>query len=183
MKFRREFVGPFVAVVLMSLLFTMVTSPRVVAQTAEQSQANGKVLLKQGTEVKLKLAERLTSKTAFEGDQVNFVLDQDLRVANVLIARVGAVAVGTISHASRPGILGRPGDVGVRLEYLQVGDSRIELRGSKGKQGREREGTTVVLTALFGPVGLIKHGQNAEFQQGTQLTAYVDRDTKVSIVE
>jgi hypothetical protein len=78
----------------------------------------------------------------------------------VIVARAGAVAVGTISHASRPGI-----------------------RGSKGNQGKGREGTTVVLTVLFGRVGLVKHGRNAELSQGTSLTAYVDRDTELSVVE
>ena len=133
--------------------------------------------------MKLKLAERVSSKNATEGDPVNFVLDQDLKVADVVVARAGAVAVGTISHASRSGILGRPGDLGVRLEYLRTDDARLELRGGKGKEGKGREASTVVLTVLLGPVGLVKHGRNAEFKQGTSLTAYVDRDTEVSTVE
>lgn len=182
MKFRREFVGPLVAAVLMSFLFTMATSVHVMAQTAEQSQTNAKVF-KEGTEVKLKLAERVSSKNVAEGDPVNFVLDQDLRIGDVIVARAGAVAVGTISYASRSGILGKPGDLGVRLEYLRTPNSRLELRGSKGKQGKGRECTTVVLTVLFGPVGLVKHGQNAELSQGTSLTAFVDRDTELSAVE
>jgi hypothetical protein len=182
-KFRREFVGSLVAAVLMSLPFTMATSLRVMAQAAEPSQTNGKVLVKEGTEVKLKLAERLSSKNVAEGDLVNFVLDKDLRIGDVTVARAGAVAVGTISHASRSGILGRPGDLAVRLEYLRTPDSQLELRGSKGNQGKGRECTTVVLTVLFGPVGLAKHGRNAEFSQGTSLTAFVDRDTELSAVE
>jgi hypothetical protein len=34
----------------------------------------------------------------------------------------------------------------------------------------------VVLTVLFGPIGLIKHGKNVEIKQGQSLHAYVGDD-------
>jgi hypothetical protein len=61
-----------------------------------------------------------------------------------------------------------------------VGDSRMRLRGSKGKEGEGRVGTAVALTVLFGPIGLIKHGKNVEIKEGTLLTAYVDQDFAVA---
>jgi hypothetical protein len=64
----------------------------------------------------------------------------------------------------------------LRLEYLIVGDSRMRIRGTKGKEGEGKEGTAVALTVLFGPIGLIKHGKNVEIKEGTALTAYVDQD-------
>jgi hypothetical protein len=50
------------------------------------------------------------------------------------------------------------------LEYLRVDDSAVRLRGTKGKQGKSKEGTAVALTVLFGPIGLIRHGRNAQVQ-------------------
>jgi len=47
----------------------------------------------------------------------------------------------------------------MRLHYLIVGDTRLNLRGTKGKEGLGKEGTAVALTVLFGPIGLIKHGK------------------------
>jgi hypothetical protein len=35
---------------------------------------------------------------------------------------------------------------------------------------------TVVLTVLFGPIGLIKHGKNVEIKQGQALHAFVGDD-------
>ena len=64
----------------------------------------------------------------------------------------------------------------MRLEYLKVGDDRVKIRGSKGKEGEGKEGTAVALTVLFGPLGLIKHGKNVDVKEGTQLTAFVDQD-------
>jgi hypothetical protein len=34
----------------------------------------------------------------------------------------------------------------------------------------------VVLTVLFGPIGLIKHGKNVEIKQGSALHAFVADD-------
>jgi hypothetical protein len=68
----------------------------------------------------------------------------------------------------------------LRLEYLIVGDSRMRLRGSKGREGEGKVGTAVALTVLFGPIGLIKHGKNVEIKEGTPLTAYVDQDFAVA---
>jgi hypothetical protein len=57
-----------------------------------------------------------------------------------------------------------------------VGDERVKLRGSKGKEGEGKEGTAVALTVLFGPLGLIKHGKNVDVKEGTTLAAFVDQD-------
>ncbi len=156
---------------------------RSLAQAPPESQIpsfSRSVLLKEGTEMKLKLRDKITSKTAVEGDSVNLILDQDLKVGEITVARAGSVAVGTISHASKAGMLGRPGDLGLRLDYLKADDSSVRLRGTKGKQGKGKEGTAVALTVLLGPIGLIKHGRNAEFKEATPLVAYVDQDTELA---
>jgi hypothetical protein len=69
------------------------------------------------------------------------------------------------------------------LEYLIVADSRMRLRGTKGKEGEGKVGTAVALTVLFGPIGLIKHGKNVEVKEGTPLLAYVDRDFEMPVAK
>jgi hypothetical protein len=147
------------------------------AQTAAQLPAASKLVLKEGTDVKLKFADDLSSKTANEGDPVTLVLDEDLRVGDVVVAKSGAKAVGEITHAKKAGMMGKAGELNLRLDHLTTGDQRVKLRGSKGKEGQGKEGTAVALTVLFGPIGLIKHGKNVEVKAGTALTAYVDQDT------
>jgi len=134
----------------------------------------GKLVLKEGTEVKLKFLDDLSSKTAIEGDPVSLELDEPLKVGDVILVRPGAKAVGQITNAKKAGMMGRAGDLSIRLDHLIAGDARVRLRGSKGKEGEGKEGTAVALTVLFGPIGLIKHGKNVEVKAGTPLTAYVD---------
>ena len=150
---------------------------------ADEPTATGKVLLKEGSEVKLKFADDLSSKTATEGDPVNLTLDEDLKVGDVVVAKAGCKAVGTITNAKKAGMMGRAGELNMRLEHMKIGDDRVKLRGTKGKEGQGKEGTAVALTVLFGPIGLIKHGKNVEVKAGTPLTAYVDDDISLTPIK
>ena len=138
--------------------------------------ANSGCLLRDGEQVTLKFAAELSSKTAQVGDPVEFLLDEDLKVGETVVVPKGAHAVGTVSAAKHAGMLGKPGDLGVQLQHLVAGDNHIRLRGTKGKEGEGKTGTTVALTVLFGPIGLIKHGKDVQLPAGTSLTAYVDQD-------
>jgi len=130
-----------------------------------------KLVLKEGADVNLKFSQDLSSKTAAEDDPVNLLLDQDLKIGDIVIAKAGAKAVGTITHAKKAGMMGKAGELNMRLQYLIVGDTRLKLRGTKGKEGQGKEGTAVALTVLFGPIGLIKHGKNVDIKEGTPLLA------------
>lgn len=138
-----------------------------------------KLVLKEGMDVKLKFADALTSKTAVEGDPVNLVLDEDMKLGDLTVVKAGAKAVGTITNAKKAGMMGKPGELNMRLEYLVCGDSRMKIRGTKAREGEGKEGAAVALTVLFGPIGLIKHGKNVEIKPGTPLLAYVDQDFTV----
>src|SRR5712692_2285587 len=145
----------------------------------QAAEPPAKVILKEGTDVKLKFAQDLSSKTAADDDPVNLVLDEDLKVGDVTGCKAGGKALGIMTHAKRAGMMGEGGELNLRLEYLLVGDTRMRLRGTKGKEGEGKVGTAVALTVLFGPIGLIKHGKNVEVKQGTPLLAYVDQDFTV----
>ena len=154
-------------------------NPPAAPPQAPAAEAAPKLVLKEGTDVKLKFAQDLSSKTANEDDPVNLVLAEDLKVGDVTVAKAGAKALGTITHAKKAGMMGKGGELNMRLEYLLVGDSRMRLRGTKGKEGEGKVGAAVALTVIFGPIGLIKHGKNVEIKEGTPLAAYVDQDFAV----
>ena len=65
-------------------------------QTAPSApQLTGKLLLKEGAEVNLKLAQKLTAKSAVVGEPVELVLVKDLKVNDLVVVRQGARALGT----------------------------------------------------------------------------------------
>jgi hypothetical protein len=135
-----------------------------------------RVILKEGTEVPLVFASALDSKTAVDEDSVNMTLAEDLKVGDVVVVKKGAPAVATVTNAKKAGMMGRPGELSIRLEYVKSDDQRVHLRGAKGKEGEGKVGATVALTVIFGPIGLIKHGKNVVIPAGAPLTAFVDQD-------
>jgi hypothetical protein len=149
----------------------------IAAPAAAPTLEKPKLVLKEGSDVQLKFAQNLTSHTATEGDPVNLILAEDLIVDNVVVAKAGDKAVGEVSHAKRAGMMGRGGELNIRLDYLRVGDTRVMLRGTRDKTGDDATGTTVALTVLFGPIGLIKHGKEIDIKEGTPLKVFVASDT------
>jgi hypothetical protein len=135
------------------------------------------LVLKEGTEVILKFAETLSSSTAADEDPVNLVLDQDVVIGNTVVVKAGAMALGRVTHAKKAGMIGKAGELNIRLEYVDTGNGKIKLRGTKNPEGKDKTGTAVALTVLFGPIGLIKHGKNVEVKRGTPLMAYIAEDT------
>ena len=154
-------------------------APASAAAVETAPDASGKYMLRDGTDVNLTFAQDLSSKTASEGDPVVLVLADDVKVGDVVVAKAGAKAFGEVTKAEKSGMMGKAGELNLRLNYLKVGDTKIKLRGTKGKEGDSGTTSAVVLTVLFGPIGLIKHGKNVEIKQGQALHAFVGDDIAV----
>jgi hypothetical protein len=155
------------------------TTPVAAPPVAAAPEASGKYILRDGTDVNLAFTQDLSSKTASEGDAVVLTLSDDLKVGDVVVAKAGSKEFGEVTKAEKSGMMGKAGELNLRLNYLKVGDAKIKLRGSKGKEGESGTTSAVVLTVLFGPIGLIKHGKNVEIKQGQALHAYVGDDIAV----
>ena len=77
-------------------------------------------------------------------------------------------------------MLGRGGNLGIRVEsVIAIDGQKIKLRASKGKEGEDKTATTVALVVLFGPLGFLKHGKNAEIKEGTNVKVYTDEEKKI----
>jgi hypothetical protein len=153
-----------------------VVTPTATIPAPSAPDASGKYMLRDGTDVNLKFAQDLSSKTSSEGDPVTLALVDDVKVGDVVVAKAGSKAIGEVTKAEKSGMMGKAGELNIRLDYLKAGDVKIKLRGTKGKEGESGVTGTVVLTVLFGPIGLIKHGKNVEIKQGQALHAFVGDD-------
>ena len=90
------------------------------------------LVLREGTEVPLKFAEAVHSRTAKEGDPVELVLAEDLTIGNVVVAEAGSRAIGKVVYAKQPDAWGKPGEFNVRVTFLKAGKSKVSLRGATG---------------------------------------------------
>jgi hypothetical protein len=139
------------------------------------------VKLSEGTEVRLRMLEGLSSATAMQGQRFNMELDDDVRVDGVVVIPRGAKALGTVVSARKRGFMGKAGELNIMVDYLIVNDERVRLRASSGREGDGRVGATVALTVLFGPLGLLKRGKDVEVNPGMVIPAYIDQTTEIAV--
>ena len=134
------------------------------AMSQDTRTAPKKVLLAEGTEVRLRMAQDISSRAARPGEPIDLMLAEDLKVGDVTVAKEGARALGEVLQAKRPDFWGDPGEVTIRVRYLRVGDQKVEIRGTAGAKG-------TVYVVIRGSQGIIK--------TGTPVTAFVSADTEV----
>jgi hypothetical protein len=87
-----------------------------------------------------------------------------------------------VTNSKKAGMMGKGGELNVRLDHLRIGDATVRIRGTKGREGESKVGTAVALTVLFGPVGFLKHGKDIEIKEGSSFKAYVAEDMQLSPV-
>jgi hypothetical protein len=141
------------------------------------AEAAEKIKLAEGTDVELEFAQNLSSSTSFEGDPVALTLLKDLKVGDVVVAKAGSAAYGVVTKAQKSGMMGKSGQLEIRLDYLKAGNEKIKLRETKGK-----ESGGGIMGALSSPFGRVKHGKNVEINVGDPLHAYVAQDILLSPV-
>jgi hypothetical protein len=107
---------------------------------------------------------------------VGLTVLEDVRVGDRVVIPTGAHALAYVSNVRKNGMLGKAGELNIRLDSVKAGEIKVHLRGTKGREGDGKVGETVVLTVLFGPIGLIKHGKNISIAAGTPLMSYVADD-------
>ncbi|MDQ6788754.1 MAG: hypothetical protein M3033_18275 [Acidobacteriota bacterium] len=133
------------------------------------------IIIPDGTEIKVKTTEELNGNKLTEGDPLTFKVVEDVKVNGKVVIAKDTIAKGTVSAAKKNGMMGKGGTLSVRVESTQTVDGqKLKLRAAKSGDGSNNTGSTVALTVLFGPLGLLRHGNVAKIKAGTELTTYAD---------
>ena len=152
-------------------------------QSASPSQ---KLLLKDATPIKLKLKRGVYSQYARIGDEVDYLVDEELVVNGKIIVPEGAIVKGKVVSAEHKRMMGRGGKLDISADSIKLFNSQsIPLRAFQhargGGQGLDMSGEMLAAASLTLGVGapfvLLKHGKDIEIRQGSSFTAYVNGDT------
>ena len=144
--------------------------------------------------LKAQFLEKIGPGKSRKGDSVNIDLLDDFTIDNYLIAPKGSRIVAEVAEVTRPGAFGRKGEVKVALKYLQVlGPEEVMVKfidpGTLGKGGEKNvaaaAGTSIVSTAILGPVGLLAglliRGDSLDVKERTQFYLQLSERTKISV--
>jgi hypothetical protein len=146
-----------------------------VSVNTESSGPAMSVSIPDGTELKIMTAEEISGQKVVEGDPLTFKVAEDLKINGRTVIAKDTMVKGTVAAAKKKGFMGKGGELSVRIESTQTVDAqKVKLRASKSGTGGDNMGSTVALTVLFGPLGLLRKGKEAKIKAGTILTAYTD---------
>ena len=137
-----------------------------------------------GTPVKLRLSQTISSGDAKVGQEVPFEVVEDVSVDNVIVIPKGSTAIATVTEAEHKKNMGRGGKLNVSVSYVRLKDQeKAALRAMKDNQGGGHVGAMavgMVATAVVffpaAPLFLFVHGKDITIPQGTEITAFVEGD-------
>ena len=174
----------FVVVVLtmLSLTSPQFTSLAVTVRDQDLAPQENVKVIPDGTEFMVVTIDEITSKTATEGDPLTFKVAEDVKIDGQVVVAKDSLVKGVVAQSKQAGRMGRGGSLAIRVESaMTVDNQKLKLRSSKGKEGDDKTGTTVALVVLFGPLGFLKKGKNAQIKPGTPIKVYTDEEKRVQI--
>jgi len=134
------------------------------------------VKLPEGAEVRMRLDNDLSSKTAKQGDIIYFRVSDPVRYKGNIIIPDGARVIGRVVSVRTRGIFGRSGKLEIAAESVKVGEDSIRLRGGKNDQGKGQGTLSIASAVLVAPIAGIITGKSAVMQAGTEVIAFTDQD-------
>ena len=163
------------------------STPSQASASPVQAQPSGPPLphtLLDGTPVKLRLSQSISSADAKVGQEVPFEVIEDLKVDDVIVLPKGATAIANVTEAEHKKSMGRAGKLNVAITYARLSDNeKAALRAVKEAKGGGHVGAmtgAIVATSIVffpaAPLFLFIHGKDITIPQGTEVTAFVDGD-------
>jgi hypothetical protein len=137
-----------------------------------------------GTPVKLRLSQTISSSDARVGQEIPFEVVEEIKVDDAVVLPKGATAIGTVTEADHKKSMGRAGKLNLNISYARLADQeKVALRAVKDSKGGGHVGAmtgAIVATSIIffpaAPLFLFIHGKDITIPQGTEITAFVEGD-------
>jgi hypothetical protein len=144
-----------------------------------------------GTAVKLRLTETISSSNAKVGQQIPFEVTEDVVVQGVTVLPKGAQAIASVTEANAKKSMGRGGKLNVNVDSARLADGeKVQLRAVQDNKGGGHVGAmtgAMVATAIVffpaAPLFLFIHGKDITIPKGTEVTAFVEGDMKLDMAK
>ncbi len=140
------------------------------------------IVIKQGTEVLLRVMEKLKSGVVKKGQIIQFLVEKAVKdkEGNILIED-DAYAYGVITESKKAGMFGTSGKLGLQLDKVEAFNGvDVPLRGENENEGTDSTGAVVAGALLVTPLSVLFRGENAVIPAGTILRAYVAKTVVLS---
>jgi hypothetical protein len=144
-------------------------------------------VLHDGTPVRLRISQNVSSADAHVNDRVEFEVLEDVMVDKVVLIPKGSSAIGTVTEAVPKRRMARGGKLEIVLDSVRMVDGeKVALRAVKDAKGNSHTaGMTIGIVAgaiIFfpaAPLFLLMHGKDITIPKGTEVPSFVDGDMKL----
>jgi len=145
--------------------------------------------LEDGTPVKLRFAQSVSSADAHVNDEVQFEVLEEIRISDVLIIPKGGIAWGTVTEAQPKRRMARGGKLEIVMDSVRLNDGeKAALRATKEASGGGHTGAMtagIVATGLIlwpaAPFFLFMHGKDISIPKGTEVPTFVNGNFQLDL--
>jgi hypothetical protein len=142
----------------------------------------GQPVLEDGTPVKLRIAQTVSSADAHVDDKVEFEVLEEVRVSDILVIPKGGIAWGTVTEAQPKRRMARGGKLEIVMDSVRLVDGqKAALRAVKNAKGGGHTGAMtagIVATGLLfwpaAPFFLFMHGKDTTIPKGAEVPTFVN---------
>lgn len=133
------------------------------AVTAAPLPAGTRIVLPAGTPLTVVVTNPISSATAKVGDTFAIAAQSDVAVGGWIAIKKGAPGQGEILAVTPAGSHGKPGSLGVQMDWVYAADGEKVKLGNQDstQEGEGKTGVASTMTilsyALLGPLGLFAH--------------------------
>ena len=177
MHIREKRIGLSLLAALWLLGFAMESAA--VAQSSDREART----LRDGSCLRLRLAEEVNSGTARVGELVHFEVTEELRLGEAVVLAKGNHATGVVTAVEHKGRIGGDGLVQIAPKFAQLADGEeVALRSTA--TGAAPAGPTAKVHGrrFFSEPGMLLrwwHGREGSIAAGTEFTAYINGDMRL----
>ena len=161
------------------------------AERQGASRVIGQPILEDGTPVKLRFSQTVSSADAHVDDRVEFEVLEEVRVSGVLVIAKGGIAWGTVTEAQSKRRMARGGKLEIVMDSVRLVDGqRAALRAVKDAKGGGHTGAMtvgIVATALVfwpaAPLFLFVHGKDISIPKGAEVPTFINGNFPIEIAK
>jgi hypothetical protein len=148
----------------------------------ETATISAPLVLEDGTPVKLRISQTVSSADAHVNDKVEFEVLEDVKVGEILVIPKGGIAWGTVTEAQPKRRMARGGKLEIVMDSVRLVDAqKAALRATKeGKGGGHTGGMAIGIVAAAivfwpaAPLFLLMHGKDITFPKGTEVPTFIN---------
>jgi hypothetical protein len=147
--------------------------------------------LEDGTPVKLRFSQTVSSADAHVDDRVQFEVLEEIKISDVVIVPKGGIAWGTVTEAQPKRRMARGGKLEIVMDSVRLADGeKAALRATKGGSGGGHTGAmtagivaTAIVCIVCAPLFLLMHGKDITIPKGTEIPTFVNGNLPLDLAK